>query len=451
MRLFRFNMISYLSIVLILVVAPGDIQAVEPPANPNVIVMVSDNQGWADAGYHGSRIKTPTLDRLAAEGVRLERFYAYATCSPSRVGILLGRNPSRYDILGAIGQRSLQAIPKDAITLARAFKLRGYATAISGKWHLGLRPEVGPLQFGFDYTYGCLHGQIDPVGAKRYKNGDLTWHRMDQFIEEPGHVTDLIVDEAIRVIERWDDRPYFLYLPFNAPHGPFAGERAWSEPYENVFDEPSRRSYAGAVTHMDHGIGRVIEALERTGQRDRTLVVFLSDNGGVPEHEKSDNYEGRYGPYPELADNKPLRGWFSEVYDGSIRVISLANWPGVLEPRAVDEVTSVLDLYPTLIGLTGQSVDEAVGLEGRDIWEVLAGTGTAQAEGLYWKTAKQFAVLEGGWKLVIDRRGGETELYKMENDPYEKVNLAARYPDRVRHLREYLAQQRLLDPDRGKD
>ena len=154
MRLIRFDRMYYISIVFILVVASGDIQAVEPPVKPNVIVMVSDNQGWADVGYHGSRIKTPTLDRLAAEGVRLERFYAYATCSPSRAALLLGRNPSRYDILGAIGQRSLQMIPKDAITLARAFKLRGYTTAISGKWHLGLRPEVGPLQFGFDYTYG---------------------------------------------------------------------------------------------------------------------------------------------------------------------------------------------------------------------------------------------------------------------------------------------------------
>jgi len=451
MRLISFYLISCLSIVSIWVAATGGVQAAEPPAKPNVIVMVSDNQGWADVGFHGSRIKTPTLDRLAAEGVRLERFYAYATCSPSRAGLLLGRNPSRYDILGAIGQRSLQAIPKDSITLARAFKSRGYATAISGKWHLGLRPEVGPLQFGFDYTYGCLHGQIDPVGAKRYKNGDRTWHRMDQFIEESGHVTDLIVDEAIKVIERWDDRPYFLYLPFNAPHGPFAGEREWAEPYADVFAEPSRQSYAGAVTHMDHSIERVIEALQRTGQRDRTLVVFLSDNGGVPEHESSDNYGGRYGPYPVLADNKPLRGWFGEVYDGSIRVIALANWPGVLEPRVVDEVTSVLDLYPTLIGLTGRGVNETVGLEGRDIWGLLTGKGSAPPEGLYWKTSKQFAVLVAGWKLIVDRRGGKEELYHIEEDPYEKVDVAAQYPDRVRRLQRFLDQQRSRDPDRSKD
>src|SRR5262249_50040567 len=164
--------------------------AADPASQPNILVIVADALGWRDIGYHDSDIRTPNLDRLAKAGVRLERNYVYPTCSPTRAGILTGRNPSRFGIHGPIDGRSELALPKETMTLSRVLHDRGYETALCGKWHLGLRPEVGPRKYGFDHSYGYLHGQIDQL-THRYKNGDRTWHRDDVFIDEQGHATDL--------------------------------------------------------------------------------------------------------------------------------------------------------------------------------------------------------------------------------------------------------------------
>src|SRR5262245_26592435 len=167
---------------------------------PNILVLRADDLGWHTVGYHGSEIRTPNLDRLAAAGIRLERHYVYPTCSPTRAGLLTGRNPSRFGIHAPIAGRSEQTLPSGTPTLARALTSRGYTTALFGKWHLGLRPEAGPRQYGFDQTYGYLHGQIDQY-THRYKNGDRSWHRNDVFVDESGHATDLIADEAVRFVQ----------------------------------------------------------------------------------------------------------------------------------------------------------------------------------------------------------------------------------------------------------
>ena len=167
-------------------------------AAPNILILIADDMGWHDIGYHDSDIKTPTLDKLAAAGVRLERHYVCPTCSPTRAGLLTGRNPSRFGISGPIDGRSTLSLPLKTPTLARTLKDRGYVTGLFGKWHLGLRPEVGPRQYGFDRTYGYFHGQIDQY-THRYKNGDRSWHRNDEFVDEKGHATDLIADETVRV------------------------------------------------------------------------------------------------------------------------------------------------------------------------------------------------------------------------------------------------------------
>lgn len=429
----------------------------EPPSaanasrvdQPNILMIVSDNQGWKDIGYHGSEIRTPHLDRLAETGVRLNRFYVYPMCSPTRAALLSGRAPSRYGILGAIGYRSRQALPPATVTLADSLRSRGYATAISGKWHVGLRPEVGPLQYGFERSYGFFHGQIDKY-THRYKNGDRTWHRNDKYLDEEGHSLDLITREAIRVIEqqRGQERPFFLYVPYGAPHPPLQEPEEWVRPYDDTIDVPSRRLYAAAVTHMDAAIGELLDALERTGQRHNTLVVFFSDNGAIPNWpEQPNNYEGRFGPYPVLGDNGPLRGWIGDLYDGCVRTPALVHWPGVLEPRVVDEVTSVLDWHPTLTRLAGGSVEEAWQLEGRDIWPLLSGTGNVPGPVLYWKSynGQRAAVRKGDWKLIVDRRDGSSELFHMRDDPGEQRNLAAKHPDRVATLSRLLEQQAELD------
>ena len=267
------------------------------PAKPNVLLIVSDDQGWKDIGYQGSEFKTPVLDQLANEGVKLNRHYVYPTCSPTRVGLISGRNPSRYNILGPIGGKSKQSLPVDTFTITDMLKTAGYATAISGKWHLGLRPEVGPKQYGFDSTYGYLHGQIDPY-THRYKYGDKTWHRNDKLFDEKGHATDLITNEAIRIIEKKNDQPFFLYVPYSVPHYPLDEPDKWMNlPDVKQIKNHSRRLHAASIRHMDASVGKLIDALEKTDKRKNTLIIFTSDNGGQRSWNAPKNqYDGRYAP-----------------------------------------------------------------------------------------------------------------------------------------------------------
>jgi arylsulfatase A-like enzyme len=315
-----------------------------------------------------------------------------------------------------------------------------------GKWHLGLRPDVGPRRYGFDASYCYLHGQVDPE-THRYKNGDRTWHRDDVFVDEPGHPTDLLADAAVRWIETARDVPFFLDLAFSVPHTPLQEEGRWTALYEGRIADPSRRLYAGAVTHMDDAVGRVVAALDRTGQRGRTLIVFTSDNGGQKDYTPRTDYGGRYGPYRTLGENRPLRGWKGGLYEGGVRVPAFANWPGTLTPRVVTSTVSALDWPPTLAALAGARVDPRWLWEGIDLWPVLTGAGGAAARRLYWKTDQESAVREGDLKLIVPRRnGGVAELYDVANDPHESKDLAPGHPDRAARLVRALHEEQALDP-----
>jgi arylsulfatase A-like enzyme len=416
------------------------------PSRPNIMVVVADDLGFHDVGYHGSEIRTPTLDALAAAGVRLEQYYVFPTCSPTRAALLTSRNPSRFGVLGPIGGRSELAVPPETTTMADVLKSCGYVTAIVGKWHLGLRPEVGPRQYGFDSTYGYLHGQIDPR-THLYKNGDRTWHRNDAFLDEQGHATDLLAAEAVRWIETQREQPFFLYLAFSVPHMPLDEDSRWTVPYEGQIAEKSRRKFAAAVTHMDDAIGRVLAALDRAGQRERTLIIFTSDNGGQRDHPAGSDYGGKFGAADVLGDNTPLRGWKGETYEGGIRVPSLVVWPGVLAPREITTPLSVLDWLPTLAAVTGANVSPEWKWEGQDIFSVLAGSNAGGPRRFYWKTGKEAAVREGDWKLIeFTRSEHPAELFDLATDPLEKTDQATAHPDVVARLRELLATQRKLDP-----
>jgi len=421
---------------------------------PNIVVFVSDDLGFNDIGYHNSEIDTPNLDRLARTGVRLEQFYVCPTCSPTRAALLTGRNPSRYDILGPIAGRSRQALPQATATLATRLRQLGYATAIVGKWHLGLRPEVGPRKYGFDYSYGYLHGQVDPY-THRYKTGDRTWHRNDEFIDEQGHVTDLLAREAAAFIERERSGPFFLYVPFSVPHTPLDEPQRWTRPYAERIGNKWRRQFAASVTHMDDVIGQVCATLARLGLQDDTLILFHSDNGGQQSWSSKTNYEGRYPAHDQLGDNRPLRGWKGELYEGGIRVPALVNWPKRLGPRTVKDVISVLDVLPTLVAVAGgqdrpqvQGVPGAVGgaLEGMNVWPVLTGEHSPGQRVLYWKTGGQYALRAGDWKLIQNRQSGGCELFNLADDPYEKNDLAGDQPERVQQLLEQLRHQQAGDP-----
>jgi arylsulfatase A-like enzyme len=366
---------------------------------------------------------------------------------------LTSRNPSRFNILGAIGGRSEQALPKGTVTLADVLKAQGYATALCGKWHLGLRPEVGPRQYGFDYTYGYLHGQVDPY-THMYKIGDPTWHENDAFRKEEGHATDLIAAAAVRWIETPRQAPFFLYVAFSVPHTPLNEPDEWVKPYEaegpGRIADGSRRLFAAAVTHMDAAIGRIVAALDRSGRRQQTLLVFTSDNGGQRNEPASDNYGGHYPTFPVLGNNLPLRGWKGDVYEGGIRVAGLASWPGTLAPRTVEPVTCGLDWIPTIAALTGARATPEARWEGKDIWPLLTGSATAApSRVLYWKTPQEFGLREGDWKLIESRRKGtaqKPQLFNLASDPLEKNDLAASEPERLARLRDKLKEEQDLDP-----
>ncbi len=417
-------------------------------ALPNILLMVADDAGWRDVGYHGSEIRTPNLDKLMQEGVELNQFYVCPTCSPTRASLLTGRYASRYGILGPIAMESEQALPDDTLTLPALLRQNGYSTAITGKWHLGLRPEHGPRQYGFDHTYGYLHGQIDQY-THIYKNGDRSWHRNDVFIEEKGHATDLIRNEAIRFIKTIRDKskPFFLYTTFSVPHYPLQEEDKWVEPYSSIENE-SRRLFAASVTHMDDAVGQLVETLETENLRDNTLVIFISDNGGQENWFPTFEYEGKHGPNDRLGDNRPLRDWKGSLYEGGIRVPAFLNWPSRLAHRKVEQVANAIDLYPTLASLSGTLIPECAGIEGLNLWDYVSNETPPRGRTLYWRTSGQLVIRRGEWKLVFTGETpeeGKKELFNLAIDPNETEDLAEKHPEIVSSLVEEMKRQVQLD------
>jgi len=399
--------------------------------------------GWADVGYHDSEINTPNIDQLAAEGVKLERHYVAPMCTPTRTALLTARYWSRF---GNAAPSNTRVLPYDTVTLASALKGQGYDTCITGKWHLGSKPEWGPRTFGFDHSHGCLAGGATPY-THLYKPGPYmrTWHRNDTLIEEQGHVTDLIINEAVRYIEMERPGPFFVYVPYTAAHTPF------DEPEElleaNAHIEPDRRQYASSVTHLDRGIGRMLEALERTGQRENTFILFFSDNGGARGGDSA-KYPDTQPKGKVFGLNNPLRGWKGEAYEGGIRTPALVNWPGRLKPGEVDAPLHVIDWMPTLCGLVGYSPPRDLQWDSGDIWPVLTGEAGGDASRvLYCKAprGRALALHQGEWKLIRFPENDTAELYHISEDPYEQTDLAQKSPERVQAMLRVLAEAQAND------
>jgi arylsulfatase A-like enzyme len=421
-------------------------------APTNVLFIVADDLGWADVGYHGSQIMTPNIDGMARNGVRFEQHYVQPMCTPTRVALLTGRYPSRYGD-HAIKPCNEQVLPFGTVTLASALKSVGYDTSITGKWHLGSKPEWGPLKFGFNHSYGSLAGGVGQYNHL-YKKGPYsrTWHRNDQFVEEEGHSTDLIAREAIRWIDS-GRQPFFIYVAFTAVHVPVEVPEEWIKLYDGkkFYDDPvkdeSYKRYAAYVTHMDDAIGRIVKVLERTGRRKNTLIVFASDNGSFPSWKPSGKYPGTYKACPVLGSNLPYRGRKATLYEGGIRVPAFANWPGKLKPNTLDRPVHVVDWMPTIMRLAGCKPQQDLKWDGQDIWPLLTGRVTdPEPRTLYWKfRGGGSAVRHGDWKLIVNENERTSESYNLADDPYEENDLAQKYPKRVADLKTLLAQQKTLD------
>jgi len=439
-----------LTVSALIVVLCG--QASAAGERPNIVLFMADDLGWADVPWHGSTDKLPHLERLAAEGVRLEAHYVHPMCSPTRAALMIGRYASRFGVTAAQNNR---ALPFDTVTLAAALKSAGYETAITGKWHLGSHPDWGPQRFGFDHGYGSLAGGCGPYDH-RYKMGEFTrtWHRQGQLIDEQGHVTDLIAREALEWLRERGDKPFFLYVPFTAIHVPIDEPESWQELNAHLTD-PAQRLRAACASHMDDVIGQVLAELDRKQLRDNTLVIFLSDNGA---HPPSDNQGGPYpGEYARLKvgnHNRPLRGHKTQVYEGGIRTPGVVRWPSRLEPREIHTPLHAVDWMPTLCALAGANPAQDSKWDGTNIWPVLAGQLDSLPPRTLYSAAGGFRaqmVRHGDWKLVVTQAGGKKgpseELFDLAADLSEITNLAADKPEVLADMKRRLAEISARDKD----
>jgi arylsulfatase A-like enzyme len=410
--------------------------AVAAEAKPNILYIVADDLGWADVGYHGSDIKTPTLDALAAKGAKLEQFYAQPMCTQTRAALMTGRYPLRYGLQTAvIPQGHSYGLATDEWLLPQALKEAGYDTAIIGKWHLGhADPQFWPQHRGFDYQYGPLIGEIDYFTHK--VDGKVDWYRNGEVVEEEGYATTLLGDEAVKLIEAHDPKkPLFLYLAFNAVHTPYQAPQEYLDRYPDI-EDPSRKAYAASATAMDDEIGRVIAALDGKQMLDNTIIVFQSDNGGT----RNAMFAGAITDMSKVvlpANNGPYREGKGTLYEGGTRVAAFATWPGrVKEGTVVKDMLHTVDLYPTLLNRAGATLSKSKPLDGLDVWATISeGKPSPRREVVYSIEPFRAAVREGDWKLVWRTMLPQAvELYNLAEDPSETKNLAADHPDQVSTL-----------------
>lgn len=441
-----------------------------PTRKPNIVLIVADDMGWNDVGYHGSEIATPNIDYLAEQGVELDRFYTCPVCSPTRAGLMTGRYPIRQGL-----QRTVvrdwddKGMPPEEYLLPEMLARAGYdRRALFGKWHLGHAVrKYHPISQGFTEFYGHYNGAIDYYSHRT--QGQVDWHRGFNHLTEHGYATDLVADEAVRFIRQTEsEKPFFLCVPFFAPHNPNQAPKAYVRRYAHL--EGQRRTHAAMTTCLDDGIGRILRALDDKRLADNALVWFLSDNGGFTS----------YG-----ASNEPLRGMKGTLWEGGIRVPAIVRWPQALEGgRKIDIPIAYIDLFPTIQRIVGADNDPGEPLDGLDMLDVLRGETPGPKRDLLsyfegWFTTERLAVMTPEWKLIRFAPGlpmcppgfdieslsvfcydperpmvpPETEvrvqLFRINEDPYEQHDLADDHPDVVDELLEKLHEFRALRPDDG--
>lgn len=427
-----------------------------PPASadnpPNVVFIIADDLGWGDVAFHGGNAPTPNLDQLARQSLELAQHYVAPVCSPTRTGLLTGRCWSRFNVTTPTNNRALDW---GTVTLPRALKSVGYATCLTGKWHLGSLPEQGPNHFGFDHSYGSLAGGVSPWNH-RYKQGRFvnTWHRNERLIEEQGHVTDLIAQEAITWLDGRGSAPFFLYVPFTAVHLPIKEPQVWVDRVPPSIAGEVPRHYAACAMHLDDAVGRILTALEKRGLENKTLVVFTSDNGGSTAENNDLSYPDDNCPNGKLVgNNRPWRGQKGELYEGGTRVPTLVRWPGVIQPGRVETPVQITDWMPTLCSLAGFRAQQDLKWDGRDLSSLLRERQAVPERPLYavgpnWNAR---SLRLGDWKLIIregkDKSKVTRELYNLSNDPGESHNLAQQEPERLERMLAALDSMAAADRD----
>jgi arylsulfatase A-like enzyme len=433
---------------VVVAVATTGFHANEAAPRPNILFIVADDLGWSDVGWHDGFGKTPHLDKLVREGVELDQHYVQPVCTPTRTALLSGRYPGRFGP-HALAPSNLRAMPLETVTLATALKSVGYHTYQCGKWHLGSRSQWGPTAFGFDHGYGTLTGAADPWTHK-YRHGPYedTWHRDGKPLDEQGNATELIAAEAVRRIEE-KQGPWFVYVAFHAVHTPVDAPEKFKQIYEGMtfHEDPakqdSRLRMAAMVAQLDEKVGQFVTALEKTGQRDNTLIVFTSDNGGIESLKNA--YVGNVPDSPLNSENDPLRGQKAQLYEGGVRVCAFANWPGHIAPRKFTIPMHAVDWFPTIATLVGFQPSSDLRWDGIDQWGQLSGRETdPKPRTIYIAMKGRQALRKGDWKLILTN-SKNPQLFNIAVDPYETTNLAESHADKVVALRALLAEQQAKD------
>jgi arylsulfatase A-like enzyme len=415
---------------------PATCSGEETTRPPNIVLIVSDDQGYHDLGcYGGKEVKTPHLDKLAEQGVRATSFYVtWPACTPSRGSLLTGRYPQRnglYDMIRndmvnyghrfteeeyAVSPEMTLGLDLREVLLSQVLKKAGYVTGVVGKWDSGRAKRFLPPRRGFDFYYGFANTGIDYWTHERY--GIPSLFRGLKRIKEEGYATDLFRREAVRFIDSNHNKPFFLYLPFNAPHGASNLERdSYQVPEQYLKRFPDRdpkhrkTKYLAMISCLDDAIGDVLDTLDKHGLTENTLVLFFSDNGGGG-----------------IANNGPLRGRKAQMFEGGIRVPFLARWPGKLPAgKVTDEFLSSLEIFPTLTQVAGTSPPKGVILDGFDMLPVLQGKKPSQREEMFWQRRSDRAARVGNYKWVDSAKG--KGLFDLSRDLGEQHDRSTEQPE----------------------
>jgi len=422
---------------LAIVIGPALDQRAAVPDRPNVVLIVADDLGYGDLSSYGAPdTRTPHLDRLAREGVRLTQFYANApVCTPTRAALITGRYQQRVLL-----ERPLETnaetphtgldvgLPVTGRSLPQLLKNAGYATGLIGKWHLGFKPEFHPKRHGFDYFWGFLAGYVDWYSHVRGDGQSDLWENTTA-IQHKGYLGHELTNRAVTFISEHASRPFFLEVTYGAPHWPFQSpHRASTAVRRNGSmlqspadaNPPSRKDYAEIVEDLDAGIGRILETLQAGGLAEKTLVIFTSDNGG--------EWLSRNAPFFHRKDT---------VWEGGIRVPAIVRWTDTVPAgRTLAQVAITMDLTATIVGLAGGATANSA-FEGIDLMPFLRANAPPVERTLFWRVGKapgqQRAVRSGDRKLMLD--GSKQLLFDVSRDPGERDDLAAQHPDRVRLLK----------------
>lgn len=395
------------------------------PTRPNIVLIMADDLGYGGLGCYGNTLlSTPYLDSLAANGIRFTDFHSNGSvCSPTRAALLTGKYQQRVGMEGVIyvkGPTREVGLDPEETTIADLLRDAGYATGIMGKWHLGYDTVFNPLNFGFDEFHGYVSGNVD--FHSHYDNAGIYdwWHNKDT-VHEDGYVTDLITEHSIDFITTHRDDPFFLYVPHEAPHVPFQGRTDTAYRYPNrtfTYHGPVKdqaRAYVDMVEAMDEGVGAIMQSLRQHNLEEKTLVIFISDNGAE-----------------SFGHNGPLNGAKISLLEGGHRVPAIAYWKGRIAPGITDATSMSMDWLPTFLSLAEVEQADDLQLDGQDLSAVLLKQANLPSRHLFWKYRQQKACRKDQFKLLITEQ--DTQLFDLQTDLREQTNISANHPDQLQEL-----------------